>query len=75
MVSEKYDAIMNDTSQLGIARRNSHKMYVEVYENELLNMLLQVLLIGTMSGNEPLIKSRFLEGLSKQTGCCTINDR
>ncbi len=65
MVSEKYDAIMNDTSQLGIARRNFYNMYVEVYENELLNMLPGTI-NGTMSGNVPLIKSRFLEGLSSK---------
>jgi len=67
MTSEQYRAIMNDTSALGVARKDFYEMFVDMYENDLLKKL-PIGVSAQMTGRVPLVRAKFLNELQKKDG-------
>lgn len=70
MRNEKYKAIMEDNTALGIARREFYQMYRDVFENELL-VKLPKSTRDQMLGKVPLIRGRLMQDLKAKPNVAT----
>jgi hypothetical protein len=70
MRSEKYKAIMEDDSALGVARREFYKMFKETFENDLL-VKLPKSTRDQMLGKVPLIRGRLMQDLKAKPNVVT----
>ncbi len=67
MRSQKYKAMMEDNSTLGLARKNFYEMYMEVFENDLLTKL-DPQYRDQMLGKVPLVRKRFARDVKNKSG-------
>jgi len=70
LTSEKYQAIMNPTDELGRAQKDFYETFVRLYEKELLAKL-PMGQRGQMLGRVPLIKARLYQNLKEKPNVVT----
>jgi hypothetical protein len=70
MRSEKFKAIMNDTSALGLARKEFYELFRDLYENELLTKLPKSTR-DQMMGKVPLVRGRLMQDLKAKPNIVT----
>jgi hypothetical protein len=70
MRSEQYKAIMNDTSALGLARKEFYELFRDLYENELLTKLPKSTR-DQMMGKVPLVRGRLTQDLKMKPNVVT----
>ncbi len=70
MRSEKFKTIMNDTSALGLARKEFYELFRDLYENELLTKLPKSTR-DQMMGKVPLVRGRLMQDLKAKPNIVT----